>query len=171
MKSKIGPLILIVALWSAAPAQTAKRRGAVSKFSVATTPKQPVAEPTPAPQPSRPPAAPVSLAIVNGQTLTTADLEPALRQEIETLDDKITDARRSALDVQVNTTLLKLEAKKRGIDTHRLYELEVTNRIPTFTPAQIKKLIADTRDQFAGMDPNVENQQVAVYLHDEADSK
>src|SRR6185295_12441228 len=119
----------------------------------------------------RPPAAPVSLAVVNGQTLTTADLEPALRQEVESLDDKVADARRSVLDVQVNTTLLRVEANKRRIDTHRLYELEVSNRVPTFTPAQIKKFVDDNRDQFAGMDPNVVNQQAAVYLHDEAESK
>jgi protein-disulfide isomerase len=172
MKSKIGPLILILTLCFSAPAQTSKRRGAVRKPTVTTTPQAPpVVEPTPATRPARPPAAPVSLAIVNGQTLTTADLEPALRQELETLDDKIADARRSVLDLQINTTLLDIEAKKRHIDTHRLYELEVSGRIPTFTPAQIKKFIDDNRDQFAGMDPNVVNQQVAVYLHDEAESK
>ena len=169
MKAKIGPLILILTLWSAAPAQTAKRRGAVRK---PTTPQvQPVAQPTPVNEPARPPAAPVSLAIVNGQTLTTADLEPALRQEVESLDQKIAEARRSVLDMQINTMLLQVEAKKRRIDTHRLYEVEVSSRIPTFNPAQIKKFIDDNRDQFAGMNPNVVNQQVAVYLHDEAESK
>src|SRR5690349_1559441 len=171
MKFKIGPLILILTFWVAAPAQTAKRRGAVSKPTVTTPQAQPVAQPTPAAKPARPPAAPVSLATVNGQTLTTTDLEPALRQEIESLDDKVADARRSVLDLQINTTLLQVEAKKRGIDTHRLYELEVSNRIPTFTPTQIKKFIDDNRDQFTGVDPNVANQQVAVYLHDEAESK
>src|SRR5215212_5918254 len=169
MKAKIGPLILILTLWSAAPAQTAKRRGAVRK---PTTPQvQPVAQPTPVNEPARPPAAPVSLAIVNGQTLTTADLEPALRQEVESLDQKIAEARRSVLDLQINTMLLQVEAKKRRIDTHRLYELEVSSRIPTATPAQIKKFIDDNRDQFAGMDTKVANQQVAAYLHDEAESK
>src|SRR5215212_187551 len=169
MKAKIGPLILILTLWSAAPAQTAKRRGAVRK---PTTPQvQPVAQQTPVNEPARPPAAPVSLAIVNGQTLTTADLEPALRQEVESLDQKIAEARRSVLDMQINTMLLQVEAKKRRIDTHRLYEVELSSRIPTFTPAQIKKFIEDNRDQFAGMDPNVVNEQVAVYLHDEAESK
>lgn len=171
MKSKIGPLILLLTLSSVAPAQTAKRRGALRKPTVTTSEAQPVAQPTPAAQPARPPAAPVSLAIVNGQTLTTADLEPALRQEIESLDDKIAEARRSVLDLQINTTLLQVEAKKRHIDTHRLYELEVSSRIPTFTPAQIKKFIDDNRDQFTGIDPNVANEQVAVYLHDEAESK
>lgn len=172
MKSKITPLLLILTLWSAAPAQTSKRRGAVRKPIVTTPPAQPVAQPTPTPtKPSRPPAAPVSIAIVNGQTLTTADLDPALRQELETLEDKIADARRSVLDLQINTTLLEAEAKKRHIDTHRLYELEVSSRIPNFTPAQIKKFLDDNRDQFAGIDPNVATRQAAVYLHDEAESK
>ena len=171
MKSKIGPLILILALWSVAPAQTTKRRGAARKPTVTTPPVQPVAQPTPASKPARPPAAPSPLVSVNGQTLTTADLEPALRQELETLDDKIADARRSVLDLQINTTLLQVEAKKRRIDSHRLYEMEVSNRIPSATPVQIKKFIDDNRDQFTGMDPNVASQQVAVYLHDEAESK
>ncbi len=172
MTFKIGPLILILALWSAASAQTSKRRGAVRKPTTVTTPQaQPVVQPTPASKPVRPPAAPAPLVSVNGQTLTTADLEPALRQEIETLDDKIADARRGVLELQINTTLLQAEAKKRRIDSHRLYELEVSNRIPIATPAQIKKFIDDNRDQFAGMEPNVINQQVAAYLHDEAESK
>src|SRR5215217_3312168 len=167
---KIGPLILILAMWSPAPAQT-KRRGAVRKPIVTTPQAQPVAQPTPATKPARPPATPASLVIVNGQTLTTADLEPALRQELETLDDKIADARRSVLDLQINTMLLQVEAKKRRIDSHRLYELEVSSRIPTATPAQINKFIHDNRAQFAGIDPNVVNQQVAAYLHDEAETK
>jgi protein-disulfide isomerase len=171
MKFKIGALLLTLTLGSAAEAQTTKQRGAIRKPTVTTPETQPVAQPTPAAKPARPPAAPVSLVVVNGQTFTTAELEPALRQELESLDDKIADARRSVLDLQINTTLLQVEAKKRRIDTHRLYELEVSSRIPTFTPAQIKKFIDNNRDQFAGMDPNVANQQVAVYLHDEAESK
>lgn len=172
MISKIVPLILILALWSAAPAQTTKRRGAVRKPTVTTPQAQPVAQPTPvAPKPVRPPAPPAPLVNINGQTLTTADLEPALRQELESLDDKIADARRSVLELQINTMLLQVEAKKRRIDSHRLYELEVSSRIPTATPAQIKKFVDDNRDQFAGMDTNVINQQVAAYLHDEAENK
>jgi protein-disulfide isomerase len=109
--------------------------------------------------------------VVNGQAITTAELEPNLRQELERVDDKVAEARRSVLDLQINTTLLDIEAQKRHIDTHRLYELEVSNRVPTFTPAQIKKFIDENRSQFAGVDPSVVNQQVAAYLHDEAESK
>ncbi|HSL55142.1 MAG TPA: thioredoxin domain-containing protein [Pyrinomonadaceae bacterium] len=171
MISKIGPLILILALWSSTPAQTTKRRGTVRKPTVTNPQVQPVAQPTPAAKPVRPPGAPAPLVSVNGQTLTTADLEPALRQQLETLDDKIADARRNVLELQVNTILLQVEAKKRRIDSHRLYELEVTNRIRTPTPAQIKKFTDDNKDQFAGMDPNLINQQVTAYLNAEAESK
>lgn len=169
---KIAPLLLIVSLWSAAPGQTAKRRGAVRKPNVTTTPQpQPVAQPTPNTQPSRPPAAPTSLVVVNGQTFTTADLDPALRQELERLDDKIAEARRNVLDLQINTALLDVEAKKRRIDTHRLYELEVSGRVPTATPAQIKKFLDDNRQEFEGITPEVANRQAAAYLHDEAENK
>lgn len=170
---KIAPLLLIIFLWSAALGQTAKRRGAaVRKPNVTTTPQpQPVAQPTPTPQPPRPPAAPTSLVVINGQTFTTADLDPALRQELERLDDKIAEARRSVLDLQINTTLLDVEAKKRRIDTHRLYELEVSSRVPTATPAQIKKFIDDNRQEFEGFNPEVANRQAAAYLHDEAENK
>jgi protein-disulfide isomerase len=171
MKFTISPLLLILLLWSTAPSQTAKRRGTTRKPTSQPQSTQPVAQPTPINQPARPPAAPVALVVVNGQTVTTSELEPALRQELENLDDKIAQARRGVLDLQINTALLELEAKKRRIDTHRLYELEVSNRVPTFTPAQIKKFIDENRSQFEGIDPTVANQQVAAYLHDEAESK
>ncbi len=172
MKYKIVPFLLIVCLWSVASGQTAKRRGAVRKPNTATpTPTQPVPQPTPGPQPTRAPAAPVSLVIVNGQTFTTADLDPAVRQELEGVDDKIAEARRSVLDLQINTLLLEVEAKKRRIDTHRLYEQEVTSRVQPATPAQIKKFLEDNRQEFEGMDPAVANRQIAAYLHDEAENK
>ena len=172
MKFTFALLLLIVSLWSAAPGQTAKRRGAVRKPNVTTIPPpQPVTQPTPNTQPSRPPATPASLVIVNGQTFTTANLDPAVRQELERLDDKIAEARRQVLDVQINTTLLEVEAKKRRIDTHRLYELEVSSRVPTATPAQIKKFLEENQQEFEGMDPATANRQIVAYLHDEAESK
>ncbi|HEX7331609.1 MAG TPA: thioredoxin domain-containing protein [Pyrinomonadaceae bacterium] len=173
MKYTFALLLLIVSLWSAVPGQTAKRRGAARKPNAPTTQPQPqpVAQPAPDPQPSRPPAAPASLVVVNGQTFTTANLDPAVRQELERLHDKIAEARRQVLDVQINTTLLEVEAKKRRIDTHRLYELEVSNRVPTATPAQIKKFLDENRQEFEGMDPAAVNRQIVAYLHDEAESK
>jgi protein-disulfide isomerase len=171
MKFKIAALLLVVSLWSLALAQTSKRRGTTNrKPPVATTQPQPVAQPPATPPASRP-TGPISLVTVNGQNITTADLEPTLRQELERLDDRIAAARNSVLELQINTMLLQLEASKRRIDTHRLYELEVSSRVPAITPAQIKKFIEDNRAQFEAVDPATVNQQVASYLHDEAENK
>jgi protein-disulfide isomerase len=172
MKSKKIALLLVVFLWSPVLAQTANRKATTNRKPPVVTPQpQPVAPPPAATQPAPRPVAPVSLVTVNGQTFTTADLDPTLREELERLDDKIAAARNSVLDLQINTMLLQLEAKKRHIDTHRLYELEVSSRVPAATPAQIKKFIDDNRSQFEGVDPAVANQQVAAYLHDEAENK
>lgn len=96
-----------------------------------------------------------------------------MRQELESVEQQIADARRSVLELQINTMLLEVEAKKRGIDTHRLYQTEVTNRIPTPTPAQIQKFIDDNRSQLQleGVDQASINQQVTAYLHDQAENK
>jgi len=108
---------------------------------------------------------------VNGQTFTTADLQPALRQDLDRLDQKIAEARAAVLDQQINTLLLQAEAAKRHIDTARLYQLEVSSRVPTITQAEIKKFIDDNSREFAGMDPAVANQQVTAYLGQEAENK
>ena len=170
---KTAPLLLIVSLWLTVPAQTTKRRAATRKPAVTAPQPQPIAQPQPTPntQPARPPSAAVPLVVVNGQTFTTADLDPALRQQVESLDDKIAAARKSVLDVQINTLLLDIEAKRRHIDTHRLYELEVSSRVGTITPAQIKKFLDDNKDQFEGVDPALASKQAAVYLHDEIENK
>ena len=173
MKPTIAPLLLVVCLSSTAAPQTTKRRGAVRKPAVTAPQPQPVVQPQPTPtsQPPRPSAAPVPLVVVNGQTFTTADLDPAVRQEVESLNDKIAEARKSVLDVQINTLLLDVEAKRRHIDTHRLYELEVSSRIGPITPAQIKKFLDENKDQFEGIDTALATKQATAYLHDEIENK
>ena len=189
--SSLLPLIVLLVVYQAtAFAQATKRRTPTRKAPVSTPQNKSAAQPgttstsattsTPtatsassSTSTSAPPVAPIQVAIINGKTITTADFDPSVRQELETLDGKIAEARRSVLDVQLNTLLLQTEAKKRGIDTHRLYQTEVSNRIPAPTPAQIKKFIEDNRSQLQldGLDQLVINQQVTAYLHDEAENK
>ena len=171
MNFKLLSFLLILLLWSPVLAQRSKRRGAVRTPVVTTPQPQPTVAPTATTKPAQQPAGPTSLVVVNGQTLTSADLQPALRQELERLEQKIAEARTAVLDQQINTLLLQAEAKKRGIDTARLYQLEVTNRVPAITPAQIKKFIEDNSREFEGTDPAVANQQVSAFLREEAASK
>jgi protein-disulfide isomerase len=117
----------------------------------ATKPATPVATPTPAATPA-PPArtnsgTPASLAIINGQTITVADLDPAVRQEVEGLNDQIVQARRQVLDLQINTVLLDMEAKKRRVTTQQLYDVEVAKKVSDPTEAEIKQFFEANRDQ------------------------
>jgi protein-disulfide isomerase len=171
MNFKLLPLLLMLLLCSPVLAQKSKRRGTVRTPVVKTPQPQPVPQPPATAKPVQQPTGPTSLVIINGQTLTTADLPPALRQELERLEEKIAQARASVLDQQINTLLLQAEARKRGINTPRLYELEVTSRIPAITQAQINKFIEDNRQEFERTDPAVASQQVSAYLREEAENK
>ena len=191
------PLIVVLVLASASLGQTKRKPTTNRKPSPGTTSQSPAKPPasatnksatnaspanasatptaarptTPASATAARPAAPTQIVTINGQTFTSADLNPAVRKEVETVGEKIVEARRSMLELEINTALLKVEAKKRGIDSHRLYETEVSKRATMPTPAQIKKFIDENKSQFEGMDPQTANQQVAVYLHDELESK
>lgn len=176
MKPALGLLSLVIALTLAATsvAQTTKRRGAVNRKPAAATPQPEPATQPPAPTtpiPARPPAGPINVVALNGQTLSTADFEPNVRQELEQVETRIAEARSEILDLQINTILLQVEANRRRIDTHRLYETEVTKRIAVPTAAQIKKFTEEQRMQLEGLDPAAANEQASAYLQAESEAK
>lgn len=177
MKTAFGALALIffLTLSTISVAQT-RRRGTTPRKATPAAAKpqpEPVAQPT-APPPvatPRPALGPVNVVELNGQTLSTADLDPAVRQQLDQVENKIDAAKREILDVQINTILLQVEANKRRIDTRRLYETEVTKRIPIPTAPQIKQLLDAQGAQLAGTDPTTANQQATAYLLAQSESK
>jgi len=177
MKTALGALSLIffVTLSNTLVAQTPRRGRTPRKAPPAAAKPQPEPVPQPtAPPPvatPRPALGPVNVVELNGQILSTADLDPAVRQQLDQVEDKIAAAKREILDVQINTILLQVEANKRRIDTRRLYETEVTKRIAVPTPAQIKQLLDSQGAQLAGTDPATANQQAAAYLQAQSESK
>ncbi len=179
MKTALGAsyLILLITLSTTSVAQT-KRRGTTPRKAPAATatprPEPAAAQPQPTVPPvttPRPPSTPINVVVLNGQTLTTADLDPAVRQQLDLVEDKIVAAKREILDLQINTILLQAEASRRRIDTHRLYETEVTKRIPVPTAAQIKKLVDEQGAQLQGADPTTVNQQATAYLQAQSEEK
>jgi protein-disulfide isomerase len=181
MKTALGALslILLITLSTTSVAQT-RRRGTTTRKTPtpAATPKtvpaaaqpQPTAPPVTTP-PVTTPRPPINVVELNGQTISTADLEPTVRQQLDQVEDKILAAKREILDLQINTILLQVEANRRRIDTHRLYETEVTKRIPVPTAAQIKTLLDAQGAQLQGTDPATANQQAAAYLQAESEAK
>ncbi len=164
----IGLLLFILA--NPAPAQSPRRRAAsrpATAKPAATTP----AQPTPAPSPVAPPMAPILLATVNGQNITTADIDPKVRQEVEALEGRIAEARRQIVELQINTLLLESEASKRKLTSQQLYDIEVAKKITEPPPAEINKFIEDHREQIDETDPVAMRQQVVTYLRGEREAK
>lgn len=173
MKSFATVSIILVVVFSVAHAQTSNRRPAPRRNPApsSSTPSPTPALVTPTPAASQPVFPPTPVVVVNGQTITTAEFEPDLRQGIDSVGQRIKEARSNILELQINTMLLASEAKKRGINAHQFYENEVSKKIPAPTEAQIKKVFDDNRDEFAGADIATARPQIVAFIHDEAESK
>ena len=100
-------LLLVTAAGTEATQRRSSGRRSTPVPPTATPKASPVAAPV-AETPTRP-LPPRALAIVNGQTLTTADLDPEIRQEVEGLEGKLAETRLTILDVTINTILLEMK--------------------------------------------------------------
>ena len=111
------------------------------------------------------------LAVVNGQNVTTAEIDPRIREEVESLNDKIAEARRQILELQVNTLLLEAEAARRKMTAQQLYDLEVKRKLTEPTTAEINKFIEDNRDAIKQSDPDTMKKDVSAYLLGEKETR
>ncbi|MEP6635797.1 MAG: thioredoxin domain-containing protein [Acidobacteriota bacterium] len=151
--------LLPLSVMSQSPRRGTGRRPVTPKPAVVV----PAAVPSPAPSPAREPQPPAALAVINGQTITTADIDQRVRQEVEKLPDAIAEARSQTLDLQVNTALLQAEAAKRKLTTQQLYNSEVANRVTNPTPADIQEFIDANRDQLGeGSEVEIRKQVTAL---------
>jgi protein-disulfide isomerase len=162
-------VVLLLALAVEAGAQGSRRRTGATRPVIAKpgAVETPQAEPvTVAPAAS----APIPLATVNGQSITTADIDPKVREEIEALEGRIAEARRQVLVLQINTLLLENEAAKRKMSPQQLYGLEIAGKIPEPTAAEVNKFTDDNRDQLDQTDPIATRQKVVAFLKGEREA-
>jgi len=82
---------------------------------------------------------PETLAVVNGVKISTNDIRKATVDSVSQLQQQVIDARKRELDLMINSKLLALEAKKRGVTTTKLLEQEVVAKVkrPSQTEAQV----------------------------------
>lgn len=102
-----------------------------------TPPTQPPA-PAPADCACESQVLPDTLATVNGVKINSADIKKSIGNSVGQLQAQVVEARKRELDLLINSKLLALEAKKRGISTVKLLEQEVLGKVkrPTQTEAQ-----------------------------------
>ena len=86
-------------------------------------------------------------AIVNGVRITSDDLKKATGEAVTQLQQQVIDARKRELDLTINTKLLDLEAKKRGITTTKLLEQEVVSKVKRPTTAEAQAFFDQNKAQ------------------------
>ena len=156
-------VVLLFAFAAEVGAQGSRRRRGATAHVIA----KPASAQTVPPEPAvvvPAPSAPIPLATVNGQSITTADIDPKVREEVDALEARIVEARRQVLELQINTLLLENEAAKRKMSSQQLYNLEIAAKIPEPTAAEINKFIEDNRDQIDQTDPVAMRAKVVAFL-------
>ncbi len=116
-------------------------------------------------------APPGALAIINGQTVTLADLDPQVREVIEGFDKNMPNLRKDALDARINTLLLESEAQKRKVTGEQLMDAEVNNRVTEPTDAEIKAVYDANKQQIGNADIAAVRPQIVSYLKNQAGQK
>jgi protein-disulfide isomerase len=115
--------------------------------------------------------APGTLATVNGQAITLADLDPQVRQVVEGLDKNMPDLRKDALNARINTLLLENEAQKRKVTTDQLMDAEVNNHITDPTDAEVQAVYDANKQQIGNADLATVRPQIVAYLKNQKAQK
>jgi protein-disulfide isomerase len=87
------------------------------------------------------------LAIVNGVRITRRDIEGATGETVSELQRQITEARKRELDLQINSKLLAIEAKRRGISGAKLLEQEVVAKVKEPTEAEAQSFYDQNKER------------------------
>ena len=111
-------------------------------------------------------ALPATLAVVNGVTISARDVEKATGESVRNLQQQVVEARKHELDLMINSRLLAAEAKKRGITTAKLLELEVVAKAKPPTQAEAQTFFDQNKARIQGEFATVKD-EILKYLTQE----
>ncbi len=80
------------------------------------------------------------LAVVNGIKITRKDLSIDTQTQVSLAQDTVFAARSRQLELKINDLLLETEAKRRGITTAQLIELEITSKVIPPSESEVKAI-------------------------------
>jgi len=109
---------------------------------------------------------PATVAIVNGITISARDIEKATAEPVRNLQRQVVDARKRELDLLINSKLLAIEAKKRGLTTTQLLDKEVVAKVLPPTPAETRAFYDQNKARINGEFDAVKG-DIIRYLMDE----
>ena len=148
-----------------------RRREVAAKFSdslrAAAQVKRLAAEATP---PSNASDLARVFATVNGENITSADVEDALRPLVFSVQEQVYKLRTQDVELKVNDLLLGQEAQKRGVTTRALLDAEIASKIPAVTEADAQKFYDENKARIEGDFAQIKD-QITQYLRETAERK
>ena len=88
------------------------------------------------------------LAIINGENITSGDVEDSLKPLIFDVQEQVYQLRKNEVDVNINDTLLVQEAQKRKVTTNALLEAEVKPK--PVTEEQARTFYEQNKERVSG---------------------
>ena len=100
---------------------------------------------------------------VNGEVITSEDLERALGARLQQLEQQIHDLKRKQLDTLIAERLLAQAATKRGMSVAALLDAEVTAKVGLVTEQEVEAFYQANKARLRGVEPTV-REQIRTYL-------
>ena len=106
------------------------------------------------------------LAKVDGQSITSDEIDKALGAQLSNLEEQIYKLKRQKLEELINATLLTKEARKRGVSVTTLLDAEVTSKVSLITEQEVDTYYQANKAGLKGDEPTLK-QQIRAALQDQ----
>jgi protein-disulfide isomerase len=104
------------------------------------------------------------LATVGKKTITREEVETAAKTELAEIETARYEAVKGKLDELVAYALFEQEATARGVTVEKLTEVEIVEKVPKPSDAEIQKVYDENKDQLQGAALDTVRPQIVEYL-------
>jgi protein-disulfide isomerase len=111
------------------------------------------------------------LASVNGQNITSGEIEEDLRPLVAHTQEQVYLLRKNDVDQRVNDILLTQESQKRGVTERALLESEISSKVPVVTEAQAQDFYNKNKERIGGVDFTQAKYQIIQFMQGEEQRK
>jgi biopolymer transport protein ExbD len=107
---------------------------------------------------------PEIIGVVNGVKIAKQDLSPETRTRVDQLQRQIIEARQRELDLQIDSMLLEIEAKKRGVSQSQVIKYEIVAKVQAPTEAEAQAFYEKNKANIQGEFKDQKN-NIIEFLH------
>ncbi len=107
-----------------------------------------------------------SIAEVNGEAITSEQVQKALGARLATLERQIYDLKRQKVEAMIDERLLEAEAAKRGVTVEALLDAEVKSKAGAASDAEVSAFYAASKSRLKGNEAEL-NERIRAHLQNQ----